>query len=127
MNAKELLSTYHNIAVIGVTNDQNKYGYKIFKRLLDLNYTAFGISPKYKKIDGKQIYPDLISIKKPIDFVVFVVNPKFAKAYVEQCITLHIPHIWLQPGTYDDELIAYIQGNNIQYYLNCILVETEER
>lgn len=125
MNAKELLSNYHNIAVIGVTNDHDKYGYKIFKRLLDLKYTTFGVSPKYKDIEGEQIYQNLISIEKPIDFVVFVINPKFGKAYVNQCIALHIEHIWLQPGTYDNELLSYIKENNINYYLNCILVETK--
>ena len=31
MNSFEILTKNRNIAVIGVTDDENKYGYKIFK------------------------------------------------------------------------------------------------
>lgn len=124
MEVKQLLQNSNAIAVIGVTSDTNKYGYRIFRRLLDLKYHTYGVSNTYTLIDEQTIYPNLLSIKKQIDLVVFVINPKYGKAYVDQCQKLNIQHIWLQPGTYNDELLAYITSKNIQYYINCILVET---
>jgi len=47
MTPKQLLSLYKNFAVIGVTNDTTKFGYKIYKRLKEKGFNTFGISPKY--------------------------------------------------------------------------------
>ncbi|GFI41889.1 CoA-binding protein [Thomasclavelia cocleata] len=126
MNAKDILTNYQNFAVIGVTNNHNKFGYKIFQRLKQLNKTVFGISPIYKDIDGITMYSSLSEVNKKIDVAVFVVNPKFGIEYAKECQKLEINHIWLQPGTYDDNLISLIKYTNINYYPNCILVESQD-
>ena len=51
MTPKELLTIYKNFAVIGVTPDKSKYGYKIYKRLKEKGYHTFGVSPKYQEIN----------------------------------------------------------------------------
>lgn len=127
MEAKEIIDTYKNFVVIGVTNNQDKYGYKIFKRVLDLGYTTYGVSPKYTEVLGQRLYKDLISITSKIDVVILVVNPKYGKDYIDQCSQLGIKHIWLQPGTYDKELLKYIEDKQLNSYQNCILVETNGR
>ena len=38
MNPKDILEKYYHFAVVGVTPNQEKYGYKIFKRLLEKGY-----------------------------------------------------------------------------------------
>lgn len=125
MNAKKVLENYQNFAVIGVTSNQDKYGYKIYQRLKELNKTVYGVSPIYKEIDGTVTYPNLSAINKKIDVAVFVVSPKFGIDYVQECRELNIKNIWLQPGTYDDKLILLIKENNINYYPNCVLVESQ--
>ena len=127
MEAKEIIDTYKNFVVIGVTNNQDKYGYKIFKRLLDLGYTTYGVSPKYIEVLGQRLYKDLTSITSQIDVAVFVVSVKYGKDYIDQCSQLGIKHIWLQPGTYDKELLKYIEDKQLNSYQNCILVETNGR
>lgn len=124
MKAKDLLINKQNFAVIGVTNNPDKYGYKIYQRLKELNKCVYGISPKYKDIEGELTYENISAIKHPIDVAVFVVNPKFGYEYIKECQKLKIKHIWLQPDTYDDKLITLIKEANINYYLNCILVES---
>lgn len=127
MNAREIIETYKNFVVIGVTTDQEKYGYKIFKRLLELGYTTYGVSFKYQEVLNQKLYKDLLSIQSKIEVAVFVVSPKYGKEYIDQCIELGIKHIWLQPGTYDKELLEYIKSKQLNSYQNCILVETMQR
>lgn len=124
MNVQEILHAYKNFVVIGVTSDPNKYGYKIFKRLLDLGYTTYGVSPKYQNVLQQELYLDLLSIDKEIDVVIFVVSPKYGLEYVKQCKQLGIQHLWLQPGTYDEEILKIIKDNHMSNYQHCILVET---
>lgn len=126
MDAKNVLINYQNFAVIGVTNNHDKYGYKIFQRLKQLNKTIYGISPIYKDIDGIATYSSLSEVNKKIDVAVFVVNPQLGIKYVKECQKLKINHIWLQPGTYNDKLISIIKDASITYYPNCILVESQD-
>ena len=125
MEAKEILLNKQNFAVIGVTTNQEKYGYKIYQRLKKLNKNVYGVSPIYNELNGETIYPNLSSIDNQIDVAVFVVNPKIALIYIEECKKLKIKNIWLQPGTYDDNLIKIIKESKLNYYLNCVLVESE--
>lgn len=125
MEAKEILLNKQNFAVIGVTTNQEKYGYKIYQQLKKLNKNVYGVSPIYNELNGETIYPNLSSINTQIDVAVFVVNPKIALTYIEECKELKIKHIWLQPGTYDDNLIKIINESKLNYYLNCILVESK--
>lgn len=126
MEAKDVLNQYQNFAVIGVTTNQEKYGYKIYQCLKKLGKTVYGVSPIYKEIDDETTYPNLTAINQKVDVAVFVVSPKFGKDYVEECHNLKIDKIWLQPGTYDDNLIDLIKRYNLEYYPNCVLVESEK-
>lgn len=126
MEAKDVLLNKQNFAVIGVSNNPDKYGYKIYHRLKEINKKVYGVSPLYQDVEGDLIYPDLTSIPDNIDVAVFVVNPKVGLTYLNECVKLNITHIWLQPGTYDDTLIEFMNNNNLTYYQNCILVESNK-
>ena len=125
MTPKELLTIYKNFAVIGVTPDKSKYGYKIYKRLKEKGYHTFGVSPKYLEIDGNKMYENLDVIPSPIDVVVFVINPKYAKEYIGQMRTIGIGYAWMQPGTYNDEILDLMQSHGITPILDCILIQTQ--
>ena len=45
MNAKDILTHYQNFAVIGVTTNPDKFGYKIYQRLNEIEKTVYGVSP----------------------------------------------------------------------------------
>lgn len=126
MEAKDVLKNFQNFAIIGVTNNHDKFGYKIYHRLKELGKNIYGVSPIYKDIEGTPTYDNLKAINNNIDVAVFVVSPKFGSEYVKECKDLNIEHIWLQPGTYNDELINLIKANDLNYYQNCVLVESKD-
>ena len=126
MNKQELLKKYKNFAVIGVTEDQSKYSYKIFERLLSLDYTVVGISPKYKEVLNQKLFTSLEETNQPIDIVVFVVNPKYAYDYVNEMRNMGIKYAWMQPGTIDKKLKEYMNTIGIEAIEGCILIETDD-
>lgn len=124
MNPKDILDKYYHFAVIGVSLNKEKYGYKIYNRLKDRGYDVYGVSPIYDHIDEDKLYPSLESIPHPIDVVVFVVNKNYAYEYVDEMVGLGIHYAWMQPHTYDDELLKYMRNVGITPILACVLVET---
>lgn len=125
MEANELLNTYSDFAVIGVTTDPEKYGYKIYQCLKRHHYHVSGISYAYKEVEGDPLYPSLLSVPQKIDVAVFVVSPKHGYEYIKQCLDLDIRYVWLQPGTYDDDFLAYLDTLPVHYYLDCVLRRLE--
>lgn len=119
MTSKEIIKQLKNIAVIGVTKNTEKYGYKIFARMKEMGKNVFGISPIYKEIDDSQTYDNLSEVNQKIDLAIFVVNPQLGESYVHECYQLGIKYIWLQPGTYDEQLIQLINEKGINYIQDC--------
>jgi len=70
-------------AVVGATNNKEKYGYKVFKDLLDARYKVIPINPSEKVILGEKVYPILSNVKKKIDIVIFVTQPKVTEKILE--------------------------------------------
>lgn len=125
MENKEILKQAKNIAVIGVTQNKDKYGYKIYQRLKQLKKQVFGVSPIYKEIEKERTYSSLLEIPCDIDMAVFVVNSTIAIAYVEECKAKHIPICWFQPNTYDENLVKKVENSQLQPIFACVLVESE--
>lgn len=125
MKAKEILNIYRNYAVIGVSENKEKFGYKIYKRLKEKNYQVCGVSPLYQSVDHDKLYPNLESIPFPIDVVVFVVSPQHVPYYIDEMRNIGVGYAWMQPGTYDDDTLEYIESRGIKVIKDCILKQTE--
>lgn len=114
------------IAIVGVSLDEEKYGYKIFKDLKKNGYNVFGVNPKLKTFeDGTPIYPSISSIQSPIDMVITVVPPRITEQVVDECIKLQIKHIWFQPGSESESAIEKARKNNIKTTTACFMVSNK--
>ncbi|HAJ16244.1 CoA-binding protein [Sharpea azabuensis] len=126
MKSIDILRDFKNFAVLGATIDEEKYGFKIVQRLCEIGKTVYPISPKYEEVNSLKAYKSLLAIERPIDVVVFVINKKFASQYIAEMRELGIGFAWMQPGTYDDNLINDIQSLGITPIKDCVLIVSKE-
>ena len=111
-------------AVVGVTPDQQKFGYKIYKILKDKGYEVYGINPRYDEVDGEKLYNNLTELPVKPDCVDMVVNPRVGKPIIDEAASLGIEYIWLQPGTFDEDTIEQVENKELKYvYYDCVLAE----
>jgi len=111
-------------AVIGVTDDNSKYGYKIFNKLNEKGYTVYGVNPKYDEINGAKIYDSVKDVPEKVDCISMVVNPKLSSKALDDIAELGIKYVWFQPGTFDEDVLdkAESLGLDIVYY-DCVYVD----
>ena len=121
-NALRVFTLKQKWAVIGVTDDISKYGYKIYDKLKQNHKTTYGINPKYHNIENNKIYSSVESVDDDIEVVVFVVNPNIGIKYLDSVISKNIENIWLQPGTVSDELLLKAKQNHINVIEACVLL-----
>jgi predicted CoA-binding protein len=113
-------------AVIGANNDSDKFGNIIYKRLKSEGYKVYPVNPVYDNVEGDRCYPDLSSLPEPPEVLDMVVSPKRGKAFIEEAARLGIKNIWLQPGTYDQELLKLIEEKQLVGLQACVLVALGE-
>jgi uncharacterized protein len=101
-------------AVVGATDNPEKYGNRIVKNLKSRGYEVFPVNPKLKTLEGLTCYSALADIPDRVDVVDFVVPPSATEDILKQCKELGLKNIWLQPGSESEAAIALCRENNMK-------------
>lgn len=109
-------------AVVGANQDPEKFGNIIYRKLKTSGYEVYAVNPMYDSIEGDKCYINLSALPVIPEVIDMVVSPKRGKAVIEEAAKLGIKYIWLQPGTYDDELLKQISELGLQSVQACVLV-----
>lgn len=115
-------------AVVGATQNPNKFGNRIYKKLHGNGYDVTPINPVYDTVEGVKCLDSLKDMPELPECVSVVVGPERALKLVEEAIELGVDRLWFQPGTFDEKVLELAESNglNIVYY-NCVLVELDKR
>ncbi|MCK8823626.1 CoA-binding protein [Fuchsiella alkaliacetigena] len=120
MSIKEESLAKQNWAVVGATDKQNKFGYKIVNRLKQQGYSVFPVNPNLEEVAGLECYAQLADIPAEIEVVDLVVNPQIGLKVMEEIIELAIDYLWLQPGARSEELRERASKEGINLIEGCI-------
>lgn len=97
-------------AIIGATPNTDKTANHIYHTLQSHGYETYAINPNYKEMDdGSKCYSCLEDLPKVPDCIDFVVPPTITLKSLEEMDPAVHPYIWLQPGTYDKEIVKYAE------------------
>jgi len=120
--AHEILTKYKTFAVVGVSQNKEKYGYEVFETLVSAGYNAYPINPKYEVVDDHRCYPSLQDLPEKPEVVVTLVPPPLTEKVVETCIQFGIPVVWMPPGSWSDLALSRCRENHIQAIHDVCLV-----
>ena len=98
------------IALIGASNDKQKYGNKIYCDLRSKGYNVVPINPKEKLIEGDKAYASIEEMESLPDIANFVVPPPVAMKITPHISELGIKHLWFQPGSESKELEIWLKN-----------------
>lgn len=105
-----------NFAVVGASTNTEKFGYKVFKWYVQRDLPATPVNPTAPAIsvDGVdyKAVKSLSQLTNPSDTSVSIITapPITIKTLIE-AKELGVPAVWLQPGTFDDEVLKYAYAN----------------
>lgn len=102
-------------AVVGVSGNKDKFGYKIWKTLKEHGYVTYGVSPNYEELEGDKIFKTLAELPEKVDVVDMVVPPKIGIGVLEMAKEIGIEYIFFQPGTYNSEIVAKAEELGLKY------------
>lgn len=122
----DLLSdTGISIAVVGATDNANKYGSVAYRDLKRKGYRVMAVNPNRDTVDGDTAYDSLADLPEAPDIVTLVVPPEVGMEVAATAEELGYERLWLQPGAESPALLSFIQDRDFDYVANaCIMVRS---
>lgn len=115
------------IAVVGASNNPEKYGYKVFKDLLDKGMKVFPVNLNEEMILEQESYPSLSFLPDRPDIVVFVIPPEASLKVVEEVKNMGLDNLWFQPGASNQQVTDTVEKLGLNYSADeCIMVKTSK-
>jgi uncharacterized protein len=111
-------------AVVGATDNQEKFGYKIFKCLKESGYEVYPVNPGVSAVLGQTCYPTLAELPVRPEAVDVVVAPKVGEKIIAMCAELGIRNVWLQPGANAETVISLAKEKGLNViHQACVMAE----
>jgi len=101
-------------AIVGATDNPEKYGHQIFKNLKSRGYEVYPVTPRLKELERTRCYASLADIPVKVDVVDFVVPPEVTEEILKECKDLGLSRIWLQPGSESEAAITFCHESNLK-------------
>jgi len=101
-------------AVVGATDNPEKYGHQILINLRKRDYEIYPVNPRLTRIEGMKCYATLSDLPVKVDVVDFVVPPSATEAILKECVKQGLNRIWLQPGSESEAAISFCRENNLK-------------
>ncbi|RSN67756.1 CoA-binding protein [Candidatus Korarchaeum cryptofilum] len=124
MGIEDFMRSDNVVAVVGVSRNPEKWGYKLYKFFKGKYRKVYPINPAVEEIDGDKVYPNLRSLPEVPDVVDIVVPPNVAREIVKEAIEVGVRRIWFQPGSEDEEAIKMCKEAGIETVWGACLMES---
>lgn len=93
-------------AVVGVSDNKEKAGYRIWKHLQKRDRRVYPVNHRLDSIDGNKVYRSLADLPEKPEVVDLVVPASVGLGILHHCHELGISNVWVQPGAESPELLA---------------------
>lgn len=112
----ELIDEFVNLrtwAVVGVSANPAKFGYKVYRDLRRAGYWVYAVNPHLATVLGEPVYPNLAALPVQPDVVNLVVPPVVTEQVVQDAYAAGIRRIWMQPGASSPAAIEYCDAHGM--------------
>jgi predicted CoA-binding protein len=121
-----LLSQSRTIAVVGLSDKEDRPSYQVSAAMLDAGYQIIPINPARTEILGQTCYASLADIPNTmkVDIVNVFRRSDQTLESAQQAVAIGANALWLQQGVYNEETAEVAQNGGLQVIMDrCIKVE----
>ncbi len=116
------METRLNVAVLGASQNPERYSHKAVKMLNEHNYNVFPVHPSKRPIDGIECYASLSELPEAVDTITVYLGPQNSTPIIEEIINARPRRVILNPGAENPELQRKCEEAGIQVQQACTLV-----
>jgi uncharacterized protein len=94
------------VAVIGASNNRDKFGNKALRAFARRGYTVIPINPAEREVEGYRSYPSVLDVPGHIDLATVYVPAQAGVTVMEELAKKGVSEIWLNPGADDSAVLS---------------------
>jgi uncharacterized protein len=110
------------VAIIGASNDRNKFGNKAVRAFQQQGYTVYPVNPKEIAVEGLPAYASIRDVPARPDMVTVYLPPAVVLKALPDIAAKGCDELWLNPGTESDEVLAAAQQFGMNVIQACSIV-----
>lgn len=113
------------IAIIGASNDREKYGNRAVRAWHKAGWTVYPVHPSETEIEGLPAFGSILDIPGEVVTASLYVPPMVGLGLADQLITKRVREVYLNPGAGSDELKQKLQDAGIEVIEACSIIASE--
>ena len=94
-----------SIAIIGASNDPQKYGHAAVLAFLRAGWTVFPVHPTEPLVEGQTAFGSVKDVPQPLDWISVYVPSGIGEKLLPQLAEVDAKEIWFNPGSASPELL----------------------
>jgi predicted CoA-binding protein len=124
VSIKEILATYKNIAVVGLSSQTHRPSYSVSRYMQQAGYRIIPVNPNEEEVLGEKAYPSLEDVPGPLEIVNIFRRPEYVPEIVEAAIRRNARVIWMQLGVTHQAAAGRARAAGLDVVMDrCILQE----
>jgi uncharacterized protein len=115
------------VAVIGASNDRQKYGNRSLRAHLAKGYTVYPVHISETTVEGLPAYKSILDVPvRPDRVTVYIPPPRLLKI-LPDIAAKGCDELWLNPGSESDDVLAEAERLGLPVIQACSLVDVASR
>ncbi|HEX4265750.1 MAG TPA: CoA-binding protein [Verrucomicrobiae bacterium] len=110
------------VAIIGASNDRNKFGNKAVRAFLQQGYTVYPVHPTETEIEGLPAFKSIRDVPVRPQMISVYVPPPVVRKLLPDIAAKGCDELWLNPGTESDEVMAEAPRLGLNVIQACSIV-----
>lgn len=110
------------IAIIGASNDRNKFGNKAVRAFRQQGYEVFPVNPKDEMVEGLHAFKSIAEVPVRPEMVSVYLPPPVLLKVLPDIATKGCDELWLNPGTESNEVLAEAERLQLNVVQACSIV-----
>ncbi|GLO66341.1 MULTISPECIES: CoA-binding protein [Oceanobacillus] len=118
-----ILQAAKTIAVVGLSNNQDKTAYQISQRMQQLGYKIIPINPTVDEVLGEKAYPTLAEVPEKIDIINVFRRPEHLPDVAKDAANTDCRMFWAQQGIVNEDAYHFLKDQGFEVVMDlCIKV-----
>jgi predicted CoA-binding protein len=115
-----------SIAVIGASNDREKFGNRAVRAYVSQGWTVYPVNPREDQIEGLPCYRAIADLPAPVDRASLYVPPTVGIQLLDAILARGAKELWVNPGSESPELLARAEELGLATVEACSIVAASD-
>ena len=111
------------VAIIGASNDRQKFGNKSVRAHLRQGYEVFPVNPNEEEVEGLPAFKNIGDVPGHLNRISVYVPPPVTLKLLDDIAAKGTDEVWLNPGSEDEKVIERARALGLDPIMACSIVD----